>query len=106
MCYKYYEFQNIRTGKNGITYACESGKSGTKNLPAHTLNCKGYPYKTQDKKQKQLCFKPKKEGGTNLTAISFNVEACRVALAKMIIIYELSFKFVENEGFRLFMGVS
>ncbi|KAM7500817.1 hypothetical protein LguiA_025231 [Lonicera macranthoides] len=86
-------------------YACDSNKNGIKNLLAHTPVCKKYPYRKQDKKQKQLSMEPKEEGGVNLTATSFSVEACQIALAKMIIIDELSFKFFENEGFKLFMGV-
>ena len=42
----------------------------------------------------------------NFSTISFSVEASRVVLAKMIIIDELLYKFVENGGFMLFMGVS
>ena len=35
--------------------------------------------------------------------VDFNLEQTLIALAKMIIIDELAFKFVENEGFRKFM---
>ena len=40
-----------------------------------------------------------------IKVLEFNQEECRQALAKMVIIDELPFKFVENTGFRLFTHV-
>lgn len=43
--------------------------------------------------------------GSILSSVHFDVEACRAALARMIIADELPFKFVEGEGFRHFMSI-
>lgn len=55
-----------------------------------------------DKTQTVLGFKPKQEGESSggLMLIVFSVEACREALAEMLIIDELPYGFVEDEGFR------
>ena len=58
-----------------------------------------------------LAFRPKKsddaEGAdsNSLIAVSYNESICREALARMIIVDELPFKFVEHEGFRNYSGV-
>ncbi|CAL5438787.1 unnamed protein product [Camellia sinensis] len=94
----------------GTTYACDPKIYGTTSMRAHIESkCKKYPLR-QDEKQSTVGFKPKNETGDgetvgNLVAVSFSVDACRKALAKMIIIGELPFKFVEGEGFRQFMHV-
>ena len=40
--------------------------------------------------------------GSSLSAVSFDVDRCRQALARMIIVDELPFSHVEGEGFRKF----
>ena len=46
-------------------------------------------------------------GGSNLLAISgFNKDACRLACAKIFILDELPFSFVEGRGFRHFCGLA
>uniref|UniRef100_A0A803PYU0 HAT C-terminal dimerisation domain-containing protein n=1 Tax=Cannabis sativa TaxID=3483 RepID=A0A803PYU0_CANSA len=45
-------------------------------------------------------------GGSNLVAVGFSQNACKLACAKMIIIDELAFRFVEQEGFKLFCSVA
>jgi len=62
-----------------------------------------------DKKQKVLVLEPKIEndelGDQNvgtLKAISYNYDEYRQALAKMVIIDELPFNFMEVQGFKLF----
>ena len=52
------------------------------------------------KGQQTLAFEPKKDGeeGFQLVPTAFNVEAARKALAKMVIINELPFTFVEGYG--------
>ena len=40
-----------------------------------------------------------------LVVVSFNVEACRKALARMVIVDELPFKHVEGEGFWYFTSI-
>ena len=67
-----------------------------------------YPYRKEEKNQSTLAFKPKEEeeSGGRLVAHVFNFEACKKALAEMIILDELSFSFVEGLGFRRFMFVA
>ncbi|RYR58635.1 hypothetical protein Ahy_A05g024498 [Arachis hypogaea] len=47
----------------------------------------------------------KKEGEEVFTAVTFDAEMCRKALARMIIVDEIPFKFVEGEGFRFYMSI-
>ena len=68
--------------------------------------CKKYPYKLQDKKQKMLAFqKNLDDSGGNLLAARFSKEACRTAYAEIIIIDELLSSHLEGEGFRKFCSV-
>nr|KAJ0189199.1 hypothetical protein LSAT_V11C800406150 [Lactuca sativa] len=43
---------------------------------------------------------------TNLNVVGFNQYDCRLACVKMVILNELSFRFVEQEGFKLFCSVA
>ncbi|KAL2517937.1 BED-type domain-containing protein [Abeliophyllum distichum] len=101
---------NVRCKCNycGIDYACGTKKCGTSTLSNHlTNNCKKYPGRLQDKKQKILSFENQKEGGgSNLIAIGRSKVECRVACAKMVILDELPFRFVEAHGFRLICSVA
>jgi len=70
--------------------------------------CKKFPF-VVDKKQKVLVLEPKIEKGElgeqnvgSLKAIGYNYDECRQALAKMVIIDELPFNFVEGREFKLF----
>ena len=56
--------------------------------------------------QKTLAFVPKKDGedGFHLVSTSFSVEASRKALAEMVIIDELPFRYVEGYGFKKFVS--
>ena len=86
-------------------YSCSS-INGTSSLWKHLKNCKKYPGNVVDKKQKTLCFQSTGEECENqLVNWKFEQELCRKALARMIIIDELPFKFVEREGFRYFCSV-
>ena len=72
--------------------------------------CKKFPKESLDPSQTILSFQQlkKEEGkgiGSALHAMSFDADACRQALARMVIVDELPFKFVEGEGFRYFMSV-
>ena len=59
-----------------------------------------------DKKQKILSYQPVKIGEPcSLVSTTYNVEACREAIAKFIIKDEMSFRVVEGEGFREMLGV-
>ena len=67
------------------------------------LNCPKNPNREDlVKGQKTLAFVPKKDGedGFHLVSTSFSIEASRKALAEMVIIDELPFRFVEGYGFQ------
>jgi hypothetical protein len=79
---------------------------------SHIRNsCKKYPgrFSKLDKSQSMLSFDAKNEGQVgegsvgNLVIAKYNVQKIREALAKMVIVDELPFKFVEGEGFHHFM---
>jgi hypothetical protein len=79
---------------------------------SHIRNsCKKYPgrFGKLDKSQSTLSFDAKKEGQVgegsvgNLVIAKYNIQKIREALAKMVIVNELPFKFVEGEGFHDFM---
>ncbi|XP_034921578.1 zinc finger BED domain-containing protein RICESLEEPER 2-like [Populus alba] len=92
----------------GKSYACHIIVNGTSNMWSHLKVCKKFPF-VVDKKQKVLVLEPKIEKGElreqnvgSLMAIGYNYDECRQALAKMVIIDELPFNFVEGRGFKLF----
>ena len=88
----------------GKEYACDSRRVGTSSLWVHLNNqCKKYPYRVADKKQKLLSFQSGNDGGGNLLAMTFNKERCRKALAKFVIKDEQAFSVVEGEGFKEFV---
>ena len=90
----------------GTTYTCNTKLNGTTNMRTHIQwQCLKYPYREDKKKQSTLAFKPKEEGESSgrLVPWVFNFEECKKALAEMIILDELSFRFVEGFGFRKFM---
>ena len=96
----------------GVSYACHSKNNGTKSMTHHLKNlCTKYPKskKFTGSRQKLLSFeKVEQDNGetsANLVPITFSVEACKRALAEMIIIDELPFVFVEGQGFKKFMHV-
>ncbi|KAG7943234.1 hypothetical protein I3843_15G028400 [Carya illinoinensis] len=66
--------------------------------------CKKSPLRKVDRNQSVLGFQSRESSG-GLVSIAFSVEACRAALADMLVIDELPFKFVEGEGFKKFMLV-
>ena len=84
-------------------YACSSSY-GTSTLRKHLGRCRAYPL-NKDTKQTNLVFQKDDEEESKLVPWKFDQGDCREALAKMIMIDELSFRFVEREGFRLFMSV-
>lgn len=97
------------------SYAGGDRAYGTSTLRNHLLNQCPHEnsLRMEDKKQKTLIFQKKlcgaKSGsveGTNLKAVGFSQSDCRLACVKMIILDELSFRFVEQEGFKLFCSVA
>ena len=93
----------------GKDYACSTKTCGTSSMWVHLKKqCNKYPFKVEYKKQKLLSFSIKIETGSessNLLAIWYNKEACRKALAKMVVLDEKSFRIMEGEGFRQFCQV-
>ncbi|KAF7126546.1 hypothetical protein RHSIM_Rhsim11G0012000 [Rhododendron simsii] len=95
----------------GVDYACHSKLNGTKSLTHHlAYQCTKYPpsKKFAGSRQKLLSFQKKdhnSETSANLVPVAFSADACKRALAKMIIIDELPFSFVEGEGFKDFISV-
>ena len=97
----------------GKDYACHTILNGTSNMWSHLGVCKKFPF-VIDQKQKTLVLKPKpiikgaNNGEENLVtvkAVGYSYEECRQAIGKMIILDELPFNFVENQGFKLFCQV-
>ena len=88
-------------------YVADSEFHGTSNLLSRVATCAKNPYNTEVNRQKTLGFQPTKDGeeGVELVSLSFSVEAARRALAEMVVIDELSFRFVEGISFRRFCGV-
>ncbi|KAF7127947.1 hypothetical protein RHSIM_Rhsim11G0015000 [Rhododendron simsii] len=95
----------------GTDYACHSKLNGTKSLTHHlAYQCTIYPLskKFTGSRRKLLSFQRKENNGetsANLVPVAFSADACKRALARMIIIDELPFSFVEGEGFRDFITV-
>ncbi|XP_072054326.1 zinc finger BED domain-containing protein RICESLEEPER 2-like [Arachis hypogaea] len=92
----------------GASYGCDTHKNGTSNMKNHLLSqCKKFSKEALDPTQKILCFqdvvKDDRKGiGSSLSTVSFDVDRCRQALARMIIVDELPFSHVEGEGFRYY----
>ncbi|KAF7832003.1 zinc finger BED domain-containing protein RICESLEEPER 2-like [Senna tora] len=92
-----------REGQQGEEHQGEESH-GTSTLNRHLNECPSNPNRIVDKKQKKLDIEKKPEeeddGLVKLKVLEFNQEECRIALAKMIIMDELPFRFVENPGLR------
>ncbi|GMI64575.1 DAYSLEEPER [Hibiscus trionum] len=90
-----------------------STANGTNAMKRHTNRCKKAPFNL-DKTQTILDFESKTKCNTDGTIETISVpklwrfdqEQIRQALAKMVIMYELPFSFVEREGFRMFCKVA
>ena len=89
------------------TYRANSKGLGTTSLLNHVPNCVKNPNRDALKGQQTLVFEPKMNGeeGFLLVPIAFTVEASRKALAEMIIIDELPFRFVQGYGFQRYSTI-
>ncbi|CAI8611251.1 unnamed protein product [Vicia faba] len=90
------------------SYAADSHKNGTSNLNKHLMHqCKKITKHVLDPSQTTFSLQEGSKVNINaLVGIHFDIELCRQALARMIIVDELHFSFVENEGFCHFMSVT
>ncbi|KAL0340775.1 UNVERIFIED_CONTAM: putative AC transposase [Sesamum radiatum] len=82
------------------TYAVGPSMNVTSEMNNHTKTCKNHP---DNQTIAGSCGSVNEE---TRESWKFDQEATRKALARMIIIDELPFKFVENEGFRQFVSVA
>ncbi|XP_055960138.1 zinc finger BED domain-containing protein RICESLEEPER 2-like [Mercurialis annua] len=115
-------FESIKDGKGVIMqakckycariYNCNAKKNGTSTLRTHMMKCTKHPH-SMETRQALLSFQPVSNvglaGGSemfSLTAWKFDQDLVRQALAYMIVVDELPFKFVEKEGFRKLMSVA
>ena len=88
-------------------YNCHGQTNGTSGMLQHMNVCKKWHFPCDDK-QKTLSFQAKREGESSsnvLVVANYSEERIRSALARMIIIDELPFKFVERQGFQEFMEI-
>ncbi|KAL0452194.1 UNVERIFIED_CONTAM: hypothetical protein Slati_1197500 [Sesamum latifolium] len=83
------------------TYAVDTFKNATSEMNNHTKACKNHPDNACVADNQTIA-----SSCGSVTEDSLDQEVTRKALARMIIIDELPFKFVENDGFRQFMSVA
>ena len=89
----------------GKSYACHSTRIGTTTLWNHiNKQCKKYPGRAIDKKQKVLSFQSVGDGAGNFLATTYNKENCHKALARFVVKDEQPFNVVNGEGFKDFVG--
>lgn len=90
-------------------YSCDPKTCGTSSMRQHVLRCLGNPFNASNS-QSRLEINTTKDEQTgeskiSLQAYKFDQKKGRKAIAEMLIIDELPFKFVENEGFRRCMRI-
>ena len=103
-CWAHFEEYVTKDGKKrarckycGDTYAFDSGCSTT-NMNTH-INKRCKKYRPIDSKQKVLVKQQTTSGfGSSLGVSKFDQLRCRRALAEMLILDELPFRFVENRA--------
>ncbi|KAI3469071.1 hypothetical protein Pfo_025734, partial [Paulownia fortunei] len=84
-------------------------KNGTSAMNNHMKSCKNHPDNSYvEDNQTITSFCQNIIGGIRKRSSNwkFDQEAVRKALVRMIIVDELQFKFVENEGFKEFMSIA
>lgn len=92
----------------GIIYKAHPNRNGTKNLKNHFPKCSKNPSNVTKQTQTQLVFAKdgnNQEGDAKLKAWVLNPHEAREAIARMIVIDELPFRFVEKPGFNYLMSV-
>ena len=88
-------------------YKADPNKNGTKNSKNHFPKCSKNLDNQSNQTQAQLISKNDKrnEGEARLKSLVLNPHEARESTAKMIIINELPFRFVENIEFRLMIFI-
>ncbi|GER44259.1 HAT family dimerisation domain containing protein [Striga asiatica] len=89
-------------------YRCDTRRNGTSSLLHHMSVCKSNPNVTE-KKQSKLVLQSIAEGDEmagGLISWKFDQEAIRSKLARMVIVDELPFRFVDGDGFKNFMSIA
>ena len=114
-CWKHFE---KFTDENGASkakckycakaYAASTSSNGTSSMNTHMRTCLKFPRDIVDKGQNLINFLPSSTGAKEgvISTWKFDQAQSRKALAKMIIVDELPFSFVEKEGFKNFMRVT
>ncbi|KAH0642014.1 hypothetical protein KY290_033621 [Solanum tuberosum] len=89
-------------------YAASTSSNGTSSMNTHMRTCPKFPRDTIDKGQNLINFLPSSTGAKKgvISTWKFDQAQSRRSLAKMIIVDELPFSFVEKEGFKNFMRVT
>ncbi|KAL5808284.1 hypothetical protein ACOSQ3_028975 [Xanthoceras sorbifolium] len=120
--YEEHETGRVRSRCNYCpqTYACDTGGNGssTTNMLRHiNKQCKNYKAKLAGEDPKQMCLVKVKQtqmptfatkdgsgsgSGSNIGLGCFNKDETRKVLAKMLIVDEFPFRFVEKPGFQEF----
>lgn len=92
----------------GSNYAADSNSNGTLSLSTHLKKCKKNPHNMETSQAKIGFQQISKDQGseTTINIWKFDQELSRKTLAKMIIVDELPFSFVEGEGFRYFVTMT
>ena len=89
-------------------YACHPRRNGNSTMRTHLEHyCKKNLFQLKDNKvditQTKLVFLNKDNDGKKINYKIFTIENARRLIVEMIIIDKLSFRFMENEGFRSFV---
>jgi hypothetical protein len=85
----------------GKEFGC-TANLGTSTLTRHAQTCSKNPNRSKNSGQQLLAFGQSSGYDNTLSNWKFDQEVSRRALAEMIILDELPFSFIENEGFRHF----
>ncbi|KAG7582739.1 HAT C-terminal dimerization domain [Arabidopsis suecica] len=85
----------------GKIYSCNPATCGTSNMNTHMKKCKAYLDHVESDSQNVLVSSGGRTSGAGMIK-PFDQNVCRQATVKMIIIDELPFSFVENDGFKHF----
>ncbi|CAI9272514.1 unnamed protein product [Lactuca saligna] len=108
-------YTNVRDPKTGkvVKAQCKhcsklltvTTKNGTSSLSKHNAICLQNPRNIDLKQKKISTFRTSKSDVTTVSNREFNQNTIRLVVAKMIVIDEQPFSYVERDGFRYFCSV-